>query len=124
MPLEKYKDFSLNGKDFRLGLVSALKGDWIISQLLSRKISDEAVYERVQNHILGACSIYVERDGKRIPLKLFENGRWLVSADFSDLEYDFETVHALISEGLEFNFRPFFEKLKSENPGLMSDMNL
>jgi len=112
MPRDKYKDIEINGYKFRIGLVSALVGDWIVTQMMSHNFTDEAVYERAQNHLLGACSIYLKDDAP--PLKIFDGGRWLVSANFPDLEYDTEVVHMLLNEALEFTTGPFFRRLKKE----------
>jgi hypothetical protein len=117
--MEKFKDVTINGVDFRVGLVSALVGDWIITQLTTKRFTDEAVYRSVQTHLLGACSVYIEKDGGRIPLKIFDNGRWLVSAQFPDLESDADTVHQLVDAALDLNVSPFFDKLKARTPDLI-----
>jgi hypothetical protein len=116
--MEKFKDVTINGVDFRVGLVSALVGDWIITQLTTKTFTDEAIYRSVQAHLLGACSVYIEKDGGRIPLKIFNNGRWLVAAQFPDLESDADTVHQLFEAALDLNVSPFFDKLKARNPDL------
>jgi len=109
MPLEKFKDVEIGGLKFRIGLVTALVGDWIENQMLTKRFLDEAVYQSIQNRLLGLCSIFAGDDAP--PLRIFDNGRWLVAASYPDLPYDTETVHALIDAALEFNFGPFLKKL-------------
>ena len=115
MALEKSRDVTIGGINFRIGLVSALVGDWIITQLLTKRFTEETVYASVQSHLLTACSIYIEKDGNRIPMRMFGSGRWLMAGAFPDLEYDADTLHSLIDQAMDLNFTPFFEKLKSRS---------
>ncbi len=112
MPIEKFKDITVNGRDFRVGLVSALIGDWIVSQVGLKKYGDPEVYQKVQYHLLETCSAYIEKGGARVPMKIFSNGRWLVPD--LDLEYDLQAVHDICAAALEFNVGPFFKKLMAE----------
>lgn len=114
MARDKFKDLTISGINFRIGLLSALDGDWLITQMLTRRFADAEVYRKAQTYLLGACSVYVEKDGSQIPMKIFDGGRWLVLAQFPDLEYDADTVHQLIDAALEFNVGPFFERWKAQ----------
>ena len=112
MSIQKTKDVTINDREFRIGLVSARTGDWILTRMLSRTSSDFETYSKIQDLLLGTCSIYkTVQDGTRVPMKLYEDGRWLIRDE--DLEYDTDTIHALCDAVLGFNFDPFFEKLKA-----------
>ncbi len=118
MAIQKSKDVQINGITFRVGLLSALVGDWLITQLLTKRFTDAEVYRKSQDHLLGVCSVYVEKEEARVPMRIYDNGRWLVAAQYPDLEYDVDTVHQLCQEALDFNIGPFFEKLKARASAL------
>lgn len=109
MAIEKFKDVTINGVDYRVGLVTALVGDWIARQLpLGMKNLTPETWTKIQYHLLETCSWYkVAPDGTRGPMKIFSNGKWLVPS--LDLEYDKATVNALCERALEFNFDDFFK---------------
>ena len=110
MAIERFKDITINGRDFQVGLVTAHVGNWIVLQLAAGKASDFDTFTRIQNFLMSVCSSYVERNGERFALKLFADGKWMVP----DLEYDLDTVNGIYKEALAFNFDPFFEKLTKE----------
>jgi hypothetical protein len=106
--MQKFKDVTINGREYRVGLVTALVGNWIIESGFQHA-KDPAIYERVQSHLFSACSVYREKDGAKVPMKLFAEGRWLVPD--LDIEYDLDTVQQLFKAAFDFNFDPFFAKL-------------
>jgi len=110
MAIERFKDITINGRDFQVGLVTAHVGNWIVLQLAGGKASDFDTFTKIQNFLMSVCSAYVEKNGERFALKLFSDGKWCVP----DIEYDLDTVNALYKEALAFNFDPFFEKLMKE----------
>ena len=111
---EKTKDVTINGVNFRIGLVSALIGDWIINQMMAKTATDEKVYSRIQAHLLGVCSLLVGTpDGEPMPMKVFAEGRWLVLKQCPEMEYDSDLLHDLMNEVEAFNFGPFLQKLGS-----------
>ena len=111
---EKTKDVTINGINFRIGLVSALVGDWIINQTMAKNTTDEKVYSRIQSHLLGACSLLCGTpDGDQMPMKVFAEGRWLVLKQCPELEYDSDLLHDLLNEVEAFNFGPFLQKFAS-----------
>ncbi|HJX53164.1 MAG TPA: hypothetical protein VJ801_10400 [Polyangia bacterium] len=113
MSLDKTKDVTINGINFRIGRVPVRLADWIITQMLTKTFSEEKTYAVIQGHLLGACSVNIDQgDGTTIPLKIFDGGRWLVLKQFPDLEYDADMLHQLIDEALDFNVGPFFERLR------------
>lgn len=111
MPIERYKDVTIEGRDFRVGRVTAMVGDWITRNLTSGMNGmGESGYNRVRGYLLSECSLYKNADGQRVPLKVFEGDRLLVP----DLEYDLETVNRLCEMSMKFNFDDFFEKRMAE----------
>jgi hypothetical protein len=107
MPLEKFKDVTINGRDFRIGLVTALTGNWIMQVALA-EYSNPEVYARVQNHLFGVCSVYSETGGVRLPMKIYESGRWLVPD--LNLEFDTDTVEQLFNVAFDFNLGPTLQR--------------
>ena len=110
--MQKTKDIDINGYHFQIGLLSALKGDWILQQILAGKISDASVYAEVQNLILQRCSVLEPVDGGApMPMKVYDGAHF--PRRYEDLECDTDTVHQLITTALEFTLGPFFETLKA-----------
>ena len=114
MAIEKFRDVTINGRDYRVGLVTALVGDWISRNLRRGMTMGEDTYAKIQGYLLSTCSIYQEAQatGARVPMKLYDNGRWLNPS--LDLEYDLDTVNRLCEECLSFNFDDFFKKKIAE----------
>lgn len=121
MAREKFRDKTINGRDFRIGLVTSDIGSWIALQMTAGKAADFEVYRQIQGYILSECSLYQMKDGNRIPMKIFADGRWLIPE--LELEYDLDTVDSLYMEALDFNFTPFFEKRKPKNPATTQGIN-
>ena len=110
---ETFKDVTINGQEFRIDLLPADIGSWAVHQMSAgRASSDFDVYQKLQGLILGRCSIYKGGEEARVPMKIYDSGRWLVP----DLQYDLDTINSLYMEALAFNFDPFFEKAKAKSP--------
>jgi hypothetical protein len=109
---QTFKDVTINGREFRIDLLPADIGSWAVHQMSSgRAASDFEVYQKLQGFILGRCSIYKGGEETRVPMKIYDSGRWLVP----DLQYDLDTVNSLYMEALAFNFDPFFERAKAKS---------
>jgi hypothetical protein len=111
MAVDRYKDVIVGGTKFRVGLVTALIGDWIVNQMLAHKHSDMDIYRKIQDYLFQECSVYQDVNGVPIPKLIYQGGRWLVPE--LDLEYDLLKMRDLMSEALDFNVGPFFERLKA-----------
>ena len=115
MQPEKTKDVTINGRMFRIGLMSPLKGDWIITQMGMKTYGDPENYSRVQDAVLGVCSILKDANGERIPMAVYAKSPDGVPRILDpDLATDLDSIQQLIEVGLDFNFRPFFERKKRE----------
>ena len=112
MALERFKDVSINGRDFRLGLVPAHIGSWVLVQVMTGKSTDLEVYQKIQGFLFAECSLLISKDEAVIPMKVFADGRFINP----DLQYDTDTAMGLYKEAFAFNFDPFFEKLNSKTP--------
>ena len=110
MPRERFKNVTINDREYRIGLVTALEADWILNVGLTHA-TVEGIYERVQNKLFSECSVFLEKGGERIPVKIFDSGRWLVP-DLG-LDYDLDSVEQIYEAALEFNIGPFVEKRKA-----------
>lgn len=110
MSIERFKDVTINGHQFRLGLVNAMVGNWMTIQMSAGKASDLDTYNRMQNYFFNECSVY--RGEPPVPMQLYHNGRWMVPD--LELEYDLDTVNALFWACADFNFTPFFKKREEE----------
>ncbi len=104
-----FKDVTINGREFRISAVPALDGTWIIAQMGLRAYGDPEVYRRIQDCLFGAISVLRDVGGERVPMKIYEGGRWLVPD--LELEYDLVAVQELYTEALEFNVGPFFTRM-------------
>ena len=109
---DKFKDIIVGTTEYRIGLVPADVGNWIVLQMTGGKASDFDTFKKIQTFLLERCSVYRGGDGARVPVKVYEAGRWLVPD--LDLEYDLNALNSIITEALTFNFDPFFERLKKE----------
>jgi hypothetical protein len=97
-------------REFRIGLVTASVGNWIVLQLTGGKAAEIEVLTKIQHYLFNLISWYKDQEGARVPLRIYDDGRWLVPE--LDLEYDLDTVNTLYGEALAFNFDPFFERQK------------
>lgn len=111
MAIDKFKDVLINGREFRIGLVTADIGNWIIHQITAGNSGDIGVYEKIKRYLLCACSYYQPMpDGSKSPMRILnEEGRWLVPD--LDLDYDLDSFYHIYEEALDFNFTPFLKKL-------------
>lgn len=121
MSRETSRDVTINGLRFRIGLVSALAGDWIINQFLLRKYADEVTYKRVQTHLLGVVSLYTGDDPNLPPLKIYDGERCLVAAKFPEVATDPDLIHQLMDAALDLNFASFFARMKKESEEAEAD---
>jgi hypothetical protein len=112
MALERFKDVTINGRDFRLGLVPAHIGSWVLVQVMTGKSTELDVYQKIQSFLFAECSLLVHKDEAVIPMKIFADGRFINV----DLQYDTDTAMDLYKESFSFNFDPFFEKLNNKIP--------
>lgn len=110
MQIERYKDVTVEGRDFRIGLMTAKIGAWCGLQIASGNVADEAVYEKIRNYLFNEISAYVEKGGVRVPMRIYSNGQWLMP----EFEYDLLTADGLFWEAMGFNFDPFLAKLKKQ----------
>ena len=115
MARETSRDVTIGGFRFRIGLVSALAGDWIINQFLLRKYADEETYKRVQQHLLCVVSLYTGEDASVPPLKIYDGDRCLVAAKFPEVATDPDLIHQLMDAALDLNFSSFFARMKKES---------
>ena len=108
---EKFKDVTVGGRDYRIGLVTASVGNWIVLQLTGGKAAEIEVFTKIQHYLFDLISVYKgDQAGTRLPIRIYDDGQWLVPD--LDLEYDLDTVNTLYGEALAFNFDPFFERQK------------
>lgn len=112
MGIEKFKDVNVGGHEFRVGLVSALIGDWCVSQMMSGNVSNQEVFAKIQAYMLDVCSVYVDAGEERIPKKVFANGRFLVPE--LELDFDLQLLYDLVEEAMKFNFTPFLLKMEQK----------
>lgn len=110
MPIERYKDVTIEGRAFRIGLVTASVGTWCCLQMASGKAGGEEVYEKIKSYLLSEVSVYREKDGQRIPMKVWDGTRWMDPA----FEYDLELVYQVYNAALGHNFDIFFKKRAAE----------
>ena len=110
MAIERYKDVTVEGREFRIGLVNAKVGAWCGLQLAAGKVTDEDVYEKIRTYLFNEISVYVDKGGERVPMRIYDNGRWLNP----EFEYDLLMVDGLFWACLGFNFDPFLAKLRKE----------
>ena len=109
---KKYQDVTIGDRKFRIGLVKAIKGEWIVTQMNAGRSGQMEVFAAIQSELLNVCSILVDAGGTLVPKSIWADGRWLDES--LGLEYDLETVHDLFDAALKFNFDPFFESLKKK----------
>ena len=95
-------------REFRIERVTASDGNWIVLQLTGGKASDRDIFDKIQTYLFNRISVFKEKAGARLPLRIHDEGRWLVP-DLA-LEYDLDTVNTLYGEALGFNFDDFFER--------------
>jgi hypothetical protein len=116
-PPENFKDFVMEEHElpsgriaperrYRLGLVTAAIGIWIVRQVLEDAVKDPEIDMKVKNYLFSEMSIYNDQG---IPMRLFGEGKWLVPK--LDLEYDTEAYHTLYKQAYKFNFDPFMRKI-------------
>ena len=108
MPLEQNKDVLIEGRTFKIGRVPASVGLWIYTQMAAGKASDAGVYEKVMRHLFEACELIQQVEDKRVPMKIFADGAWVIP------EPDIETVYQLYDAALSFNFDTFLKKRTAE----------
>lgn len=108
--IERYKDVTVEGREFRVGLVNAKAGAWCGLQLASGNVTDEKVYEKIRDYLFNEISVYVDKGGERIPVRIYDNGKWLTP----EFAYDLLMVDGLFWASLGFNFDPFLAKLRKE----------
>lgn len=120
MAREKFKDETINGMRFRIGLPSAVDGSWIASLLVAGsllKVRDN--HQKAQAILLSNCQYLrpVDKDDPskgEMPQKVYGEGRWLIPD--LDLETDTDTVWQLFDTALEFAVGPtarrYLEKLE------------
>lgn len=109
--MDKFKDVTIEGREYRIELIPALTGNWIVNSLLASR-TNEAIFASIQAHCFDVCSwLKTTPDGMKVPMKLFDKpNRWRLP----DMEDDFASVTALYDAVLDFNFSPFFEKLAAK----------
>jgi hypothetical protein len=107
---EPSKDVEIGGKRYRIGRVTASVGTWISLRLGT---ANEEQFTRMQQHLLGICSVYNEA-GTLSPI-LMADGRWAEK----DLEYDTATVAQLFIKALDFNVGSFFAAAASEGKSVL-----
>jgi len=88
--------------------------------LLGGRATDETIFTKIQNYLFNIMSVYKDVDGKRIPMRIYDEGSWLVKE--LDLEYDLDTVNMLYTEALAFNFNDFFVRSRKEEKDLEAAM--
>ena len=110
MQIERYKDVTVEGRDFRLGLMTAKVGAWCALQIASGNVTDEAVYEKIRTYLFNEISVYLDKAGERIPMRIYNNGKWLMP----EFEYDLLTSDGLFWAAMGFNFDPFLAKAKKD----------
>jgi hypothetical protein len=123
VPKERFKDFTLNERTYRLGLVPADIGNWIITQITTGQSAKFENFSKIQAFLFERISVYKGEGDARLPLKIYDGGRWLVPD--LDLEYDTDTISSLFEAAMEFNFDPFFQRLQKTLSAVpTSDTNL
>lgn len=110
MPKDRFKDFTLKDQTYRLGLVPADIGNWVITQITTGKSADFETFQKIQAFLFERISVYKGEGDTHLPLKIFDGGRWLVPD--LDLEFDTDAVSSLFEAAMEFNFDPFFQRLQ------------
>jgi len=108
---EKSKDVTIGERRFRIDLVPADVGNWIVLQIGSGKIIQEDVFAKIQSHLLSRCSIYHDDE---TPVRIYQDGKW--TDPKLGLQYDLITVNDLMTEAMAFNFDPFFAEMQRRNP--------
>lgn len=112
MPIERYKNVTIGEREFRVGLLSAAKGSWVITQMVSGRATEFDVHQKIQDFLFSECFIVKHADADPIAIRIYGAGRWLVPD--LELEYDLDTVTELEAAAFEFNFGPFLRKLQAQ----------
>ena|ERR1035438_1354780 len=110
MSIERYKEQTIEGRDFRIGLVTASVGNWVIAQIYGGRAGNSEVFDKVKNYLFNEISVYIEKSGVRAPMRIYDNGKWLMP----EFEYDLELNYQLYGAAMAWNFDPFFERRKKE----------
>lgn len=122
MSLEKHRDENITGgsgveRTYRIELVTAAIGNWIINQITSGKSGDLEVYDKICNYLFEKCYVYdpIHRpgpDGKtQMEMRIYAAGQWLKPE--LDLEYDTDAVNQLFEKAVDFNCGPTLRKILS-----------
>ena len=128
--MQKHKTVELNGREYRIGQMSADVGSWVVIQLLT-KMLPSIVQTRVKMNVpktsasmtreefaelQGLClSVVTVKDDKAggVYLPIAKNGVWVDKS----LEFDLPSVLALTVHALEFNMQGFFQESGSSALG-------
>lgn len=97
---EKFKDVTINGMKFRLGVPSSRDGVWIITAMQAGKYTEPQTYARIQDIVLNKVQYIRPVNGEEIPQPLYFNGKWLVPD--LNLDSDVDTAFKLTEEAIEF----------------------
>ena len=121
MARDKYKDVKVGDEHFRIGVVPADKGNWAAMMLVGGKSEDPAIFEKIQSLVLSNIQVFRGKDGASLPIRMYDSERlddngkpdpWLVKD--LDIASDLDLLNQLFLKATEFNFDPFFERVKRE----------
>ena len=121
MPREKFKDMKIGEEQFRINVVPADKGNWAVMMMIGGKTEDPEIFQKVQDLLLSNIQVFRGKDGVSIPVRMYDSTRrddngnsipWL--APNLDIASDVDLFNQLILASTDFNFSPFFERLKRE----------
>jgi hypothetical protein len=109
---EKTKDIEIDGQRYRVGLVSAMVGNWIVAQIQAGTYRTEDVFPSIQGHILEKCFRYKEVAGAAPVAQPIYGGGKVLMPDLAD---DLWALNRVYDAAVDFNFSPFFAKLDALN---------
>lgn len=111
--IRKFKDIKIDGKEFRIGLLSAPVGCWLLTHFQAKTYLQEDIFFKLHAYCMEACMLYVvnQETQSRIPTPIYERDRgWTIPS----LATNLFVSERLFKEVVDFNLEPFFVKLAEQ----------